>query len=123
MGLAKVEVGIDGGLQIVDAAPVVVVGAAEQDAQLLLLAEAVADRAAELVVVAAAHDRIVAAEAEKIERGKLAGGLGLHIDRAADAVAIHIRRQRLVDFDGFHQVGGNHVQPDLAHGRLGRRNA
>ncbi len=53
-----------------------------------------------------------------IERGQR-----FYVDRGADAIAVHVRRQRLVDFDARQELRGNHIECDLPRIALGRRNA
>ena len=110
-------------LDVVDPAPVPVVAPANQNAQLLICPEALADRTVDVIGIAAAFDGVMAAVSVQIERRFLLGSLRYQVHRAADGISVLVRRKRLVEFNGIHQVGGNHIQLDLAHIALGRRHA
>ena len=48
-------------------------------------------------------------------------GLRYHVDRAADRIAIHVRRRRFHDLHAFHGVGAHRLKLILARGAGGRR--
>ncbi len=55
-------------------------------------------------------------------RRLFAGGFGYQVHGATYAVAIDIGLQCLVDFNGFHEIGGDGIELDLAHAGFRRRN-
>lgn len=85
------------GLDIVDAAAVVVVGKSGQSSQPVIGEEAFADGCAALVNIAAADDVSVATDAIEGDGRRVGCGLGDQVDRAADAVAVNVGLESLVD--------------------------
>src|SRR5208282_6856586 len=97
--------GIDGRLDVVNTAAVVVIGAADDEPELLLIAKAPSVDAAELIRRAAIEDRCVTAVDIGAELRPIVCHLGAQIDRTGDPIGILIGGESLVDFDGVHQVG------------------
>ncbi len=91
-------------LDIVNAAAVVVISAAHQNAELLIREEPPADGAAHLVDFAAADDRCISADAVKSDCWGIAGRFGHQVYRSANAVTVDVGLQRLVDLNRIHQV-------------------
>ncbi len=102
-------------------APVPVVRAADQHAQVFVGAEALADGPVELADAAAADDRRVPAEHGYHGHRLVRGRLRADVDAAADPVAVHVRLQRLVDFDRLHEVRRDRVHLDLPNAAFRRR--
>ncbi len=55
--------------------------------------------------------------------GRLTACLRHQVDRAADRVGVHVRRQRLRHLDRLQLIGRHRVERDAAHVAFGRRNA
>ena len=108
-------------LEVVDAAAVIIEDRVAQQTKPLVRPKALSGGPAERVGAATVHDIGVATVAIQTDRRLLTGFLGAQVDRSADTVAIHIRRERLVHLDGIHHVGRDHIQANLPHRRLGRR--
>src|SRR5581483_8803176 len=99
-------------LDVVDAAAVPVVAAADEHAELMMRAEARGASGAQLRLAAAADDvRVAAFRAHRVVR-PIAGRLGAEIDRAANRVAVLAGGQRLRHFDRSHQIRGNDIELD-----------
>src|SRR5262249_45014101 len=109
---------IDRRLQVIDPTSVVVPRSAEQQPEFLFRTEAMTEGSTLLRIASAAEDRVIASHSEKIQRREFTGRFGFHVDRAADAVAVNVRRQSLVDFDRFDKVSRDDVQTDLPDRRL-----
>ena len=124
-GLIEGRERIERGLNIVDAAAVVVISAIDQEAELLFFAETAAVGAARLSLRATVEYGRVATLGEEIEVGVLGRRLGLQVHRAADAVGVHIGGKRLVDLHLIDQFRGYDIEAHLAHSwfRRGQRYA
>jgi hypothetical protein len=109
------------GLDVVDAPAVPIVGAAEDEAECLLGAEAVGVGAVELVDVAAPLEVRVAPLRSERPGLLVPRGLRDEVDRAADGVTVLVGRQRLVQLDRPDEVRGDGVQLELAAVALGGR--
>ncbi len=115
------------GLHVVRAELTVLVSRADGDTEVVLAAtdaKDVGNRSTNTrapfpaQVVVTAFQAGVAAEAVTVK-----GVEGLDLDVAADGITVHVWRDRLGDFQTFDQVGGDHVERDLAFVVLGRRHA
>lgn|ERR1039457_4249342 len=94
-----------GRLQVVNAAVVVMVGAAHQDAQLFTGAKPLSDGAVDPGEPLAALDgRIASLDPEVVGR-PFSGRLGDQVHRAADRIPVLVRRQRLVYFNPVDNTG------------------
>jgi hypothetical protein len=127
-GVVVVERGGEGreriqrGLNIVDAATVVVEDSVGQEAEAFRGAEASAGGAAEVIRTAAVQDVGATAVAIEIEGRTLAGFFGDEVDRGPDAVAVHIRQERLIHLDGVDHSRRDHIEAHLADGGFGGGN-
>src|SRR5262249_61311510 len=93
-GLTVTGVALDHGrgrLDIIDAAAVPIVAAAEKHAELLVRAKALPDRAAKLARTATIENRCVPTQTKQGNRGLLASRLRPEVHRPADAVSVHVR--------------------------------
>ena len=86
-------------------------------------AEALGEGGVELSRIPAAALVVAATFGVHGVEGHVRGHLGDQVDGASDPIPFLVRRGRFVQFDGPEQVGGEGVQLDLAHARLGRGDA
>ena len=100
---------------VVNAALVPVETAAEEYAQTLLFAKALAGGGAELVKPAAGLQRRISAHGEYADVGIVMRAFCHQVYRSADGVCLLVGRERLADFHGINQVGGNNVELHIAY--------
>src|SRR5207237_1018354 len=105
---------------IVDAAAIPIIRTADENAPALIVAEPLANGAGGFNGGATTDNGRVTTHAAERNCWTLTSGLGDEIDGATDAIGVHIRLERFVDFHGFDQVGGNSVKFNLANTRFGR---
>src|SRR5262249_53927630 len=98
---------------VVDRAPVVVVGPAQDEPERLVGAEAVRDRHAAESGPAAALQRVVSALQPCGQVQLVARGAVHEVDGASDRIALAVCRDGLVELDRSEEVGGEAVELDL----------
>ena len=107
---------------VINATAVPIVRAADEQTKALVRSEAVTNGAGGFHKAAATQNGRISTHAAKIDSGALPRGLGDEVHGAADAVAVHVGLQGLIDFHRLDDVRGNGVKFDLANIRLRRRN-